>query len=102
MPEITITCDIPDHLMPLLDAMRGKHELADFLRGATDLGVSELLSDAARRIADRQVGELQEVQHMDEEPVVWRQLQSFLSTAPAPAAPAPDDSSEENPDENGM
>ena len=63
MPEVTITYNIDAHLMPLLEAMRGKRELADFLRGATELGVSELLSDAARRIADRQVADLQELQH---------------------------------------
>jgi hypothetical protein len=88
MPEVTILYNIDADLMPLLNVMRGKRKLADFLRGATDLGVAELLSDAARRIADRQVADLQEVQHMDEEPIVWRQLESFLSTAPAPPPPA--------------
>lgn len=104
MPEIIITYTIDDRLMPLLDAMRGKHELADFLRGATDLGVSELLGDAARRIADRQVGALQEIQHnARREPVEWKQLQDFLSTVPPqPAEPAADEAGLENPDENAM
>jgi hypothetical protein len=97
MPEVTITYSVDDRLLSLLDAMRGKRDLADFLRGATDLGVSELLSDAGRRIADRQVGNLQEVQHMDEQPVIWRQLESFLSTAPPPAEPAADSNNEKNP-----
>jgi hypothetical protein len=98
MPEITITYTIDAHLIPLLDAMRGQRELADFLRGATELGLSELLGDAARRIADRQVSELQEFQYnARREPVEWKQLQVFLSTAPPPAEPAADAGSDEEP-----
>ena len=97
MPEVTITYNIDAHLMPLLEAMRGKRELADFLRGATELGLSELLGDAARRIADRQVSDLQELQHdARREPVEWKQLQEFLSMAPPPAEPAADADSDES------
>jgi len=91
MPLFTLEIFIDEKMLPLIEALRGKHELDDFLRGATQLGLTELIADAARINSDRQVSNLREVAHQLQEPVVWQQLELLLSTTPRPegkSAPA--------------
>jgi hypothetical protein len=79
MADIVLTLKLKDELLPLLDALKGKHTLEEFLSGATELGLMELIADAARISTDQQVSNLRQVVHVMEDPIIWQAFKSLLS-----------------------